>query len=65
MTAPTPSASGALPPAAASTAKPELPVGKRSATLIHPAPPSPRKVLDAALWPLKPRRPDDSPAGAA
>jgi hypothetical protein len=53
-----------LAPAAASTAKPELPAGKRGAAVIQPAQPSTRKVLDAALWPLKPRRLSEQESGA-
>jgi uncharacterized repeat protein (TIGR02059 family) len=64
MTAPTYTAPNALPPAAASTARPELPAGKRSAAAIQPAQPSTRKVLDAALWPLKPRRLSEQESGA-
>lgn len=66
MTAPTSPASSALPPTGASTAKPELAAGKRSATTLQAAQPSTRKVLDAALWPLKPRRvgAEESPSEA-
>ncbi len=68
MTAPTSPASSALPNAAASTERPELPASKRSKPLTHPAQPSARKVLDTAPlpWPLKPRRADeDEPAAQA
>lgn len=66
MTAPTPPASMALAPHAASAAKPEPAAGQRSATLSQAAQPSTRKVLDAALWPLKLRRVgvEESPAEA-
>jgi uncharacterized repeat protein (TIGR02059 family) len=56
MTAPT--APRALPSAGASTERPELSTGQRSAATLNPAQPSARKALDAALlpWPLKLRR---------
>ena len=66
MTAPTPPASMALAPNAALAAKPEPAASQRSATLSQAAQPSTRKVLDAALWPLKLRRVgvEESPAEA-
>ena len=56
MTAPT--APRALPSTAASTERPELSTGQRSAATLNPAQPGARKALDAALlpWPLKLRR---------
>jgi len=56
MTAPT--APRALPSAGASTERPELSTGQRSAATLNTAQPGARKALDAALlpWPLKLRR---------
>jgi uncharacterized repeat protein (TIGR02059 family) len=68
MTAPTSTAPNALPPAAASAARPELAAGKRSAAVIQTAQTGQRKALDAAFLPgpLKLRRmgEEESPAQA-